>query len=125
MKLKTRLLGCFGLLSVAVLTACTTVQQGQAVAALEAAYTVDAQVATQYINGSLGIPPASDVVANIKLADNLAKERLDVLRTAAQNGTAVSSVESLAAMDAVTAFTTLLQKLGLIKDTTTTTTTSN
>ena len=121
MKNGFKILGCLGILILSSLTACTSIQQSQAVAALEAAYTVDATVAAQYKNGELGIKPADEVVKEMQLADNLAKTRLDTIRTAARNGTSLNSVETLASTDAINAFTTLLQKLGVLKTTTSTT----
>ena len=119
-----KILGCLGILILSSLTACTSVQQSQAVAAIEAAYTIDATVAAQYKNGELGIKPTDDVVSNMQLADNLAKTRLDILRSAARNGSALSASETLLATDALNAYTILLQKLGLLKATVSKDTTS-
>ena len=121
MKNGFKILGCLGILILSSLTACTSIQQSQAVAALEAAYTVDATVAAQYKNGELGIKPSDEIVKEMQLADNLAKTRLDTIREAARTGTALDSAKTLAVTDAVNAFTSLLQKLGVLKNNTATT----
>lgn len=115
MKFFHKLIAGVGFLSLASLAACSTTSQSQATAAIEAVYTVDASIANQYKKGELGIAPSADVVAQIQEIDNLAKPRLDSIRTAARNGQALSVAEEIAATDAVNKLTTLLQKLGLLK----------
>lgn len=110
-----KLIAGVGFLSLASLAACSTTAQSQATAAIEAVYTVDASVANQYKTGALGIAPSADVVAEIQAVDNLAKPRIDAIRTAARNGQALTVAEQIAATDAVNELSALLQKLGLLK----------
>lgn len=117
MKSFHKIIAGVGFLTLASLTACSATSQSQAVASVEAVYTVDATIANQYKNGELGIKPSADVVAQIQAVDNLAKTRIDAVRTAARDGKALSVAEEMATTDAVNALTSLLQKLGLLKST--------
>lgn len=105
-----------GILSLGLLAACSATQQSQAVAATEAVYTVDANLAAQYKNGELGIKPDATIVADMQKASALAKTRIDSLRTAAENGETVDTLKVLLANDAVNTLTVFLQDHGLIKD---------
>lgn len=116
MKLTHKVLASIMMLSMSTLAACSATQQSQGVAAFEAAYIIDANVLAQYKNGSLGIKPAADVVSKIDLYNDLAKERLDVVRTAARTGKGISAIEQLAAQDAINALTSLLSSYGLLNN---------
>lgn len=110
-----KLLSSITIVSVLFLSACTLTQRQDAVAAAEAVYTIDATVAAQYKNGELGIAPDSAIVADMQQASKLAKERIDTLRTAAQNGDPISVSEILLTNDAVNVLTVFLENHGVLK----------
>ena len=110
-----KLLNSIAVVGILFLSACTLTQRQDAVAAAEAVYIVDATVATQYKNGELGIPPDPAIVADMQQASKLAKERIDTLRKAAQNGDPIDVSEILLTNDAVNMLTIFLANHGVIK----------
>lgn len=110
-----KLLSSIAIVGVLFLSACTLTQRQNAVAAAEAVYTIDATVAAQYKNGELGITPDPSIVADMQQASKLAKQRIDKLRTAAQNGDPISVSEILLTNDAVNVLTVFLENHGVLK----------
>ena len=110
-----KLLSSIAVIGVLFLSACTLTQRQQAVASAEAVYTIDATLAAQYKNGELGIKPDPTIVSDMQEASKLAKQRIDTLRTAAQNGDPITVSEILLTNDAINVLTVFLENHGVLK----------
>lgn len=96
------------------LTACSANQQAQSVASIEAAYSIDAMVADDYVTGRLGITPDPTITKQMGTYNNTVHTDLVQLRTAAQNGTTITAAEQVAAQTALEAFSSYMVSHGIL-----------
>lgn len=101
--ISTILVGSFAALS---LTACSNKTQQQSVYALDSAYAIAAQEATNYENGTYGTPDPS-VVAQIKKYDAIVFKDLVIASDDVQEGTEITTD----LVDEIKADTTLIANL--------------
>lgn len=97
-------------------SACSEKHVEQSVITAESTLTTLEVAALQYKNGELGITPKAEVVSEIEALDDDCYKALVAIRADAQNGKAISAVESTAATTALAALQAYLIKNNIIKN---------